>query len=64
MTFDAREVVRLLLEHVPDALVAVEEIGVGYRVNRHFPEGEITGEMTLQSVDELVAEAGHPRDHP
>ena len=46
----------MLLEHVPHALVAVEEIGVGYRVNRHFPEGEITGEMTLQSVDELVAE--------
>ena len=57
VTFDASEVVRLLLEHVPQALVAVEEIGVGYRVNRHFPEGEITGEMTLQSVEELIA---HP----
>jgi Cof subfamily protein (haloacid dehalogenase superfamily) len=56
VTFDASEVVRMLLEHVPQALVAVEEIGVGYRVNRHFPDGEITGEMTLQSVDELVAE--------
>ena len=57
VTFDASEVVRMLLDHLPEALVAVEEIGVGYRVNRHFPEGEITGEMTLQSVDELVA---HP----
>ena len=56
VTFDASEVVRQLLEHVPHALVAVEEIGVGYRVNRHFPDGEITGEMILQSVDELVAE--------
>ena len=56
VTFDASEIVRLLLEHVPTALVAVEEIGVGYRVNRHFPEGEITGEMKLESVDELVAE--------
>jgi Cof subfamily protein (haloacid dehalogenase superfamily) len=56
VTFDASEVVRMLLEHVPNALVAVEEIGVGFRVNRHFPEGEITGQMTLQSVDELVAE--------
>jgi Cof subfamily protein (haloacid dehalogenase superfamily) len=56
VTFDASEVVRMLLEHVPQALVAVEEIGVGYRVNRHFPDGEITGEMTLQSVDELIAE--------
>ena len=57
VTFDASEVVRMLLDHLPEALVAVEEIGVGYRVNRHFPDGEITGQMTLQSVDELVA---HP----
>jgi HAD superfamily hydrolase (TIGR01484 family) len=56
VTFDASDCVRSLLEHVPGALVAVEEIGVGYRVNRHFPDGEITGEMTLQSVDELIAE--------
>jgi HAD superfamily hydrolase (TIGR01484 family) len=53
-TFDASEVVRELLDHLPEALVAVEEIGVGYRVNRHFPDGEITGEITLHSVDELV----------
>ena len=56
VTFDASEVVRELLTHVPHALVAVEEIGVGYRVNRHFPDGEITGQMIMQSVDELVAE--------
>ncbi|MDQ4084704.1 MAG: Cof-type HAD-IIB family hydrolase [Actinomycetota bacterium] len=56
VTFDARETVKLLLEHVPDALVAVEVIGRGYRVNRSFPEGEITGEMWIQAVDELVAE--------
>jgi HAD superfamily hydrolase (TIGR01484 family) len=56
VTFDASTAVRELLEHVPHALVAVEEIGVGYRVNRHFPDGEITGEMIMQSVDELVAE--------
>lgn len=55
VTFDASEVVAMLLEHVPQALVAVEEIGVGYRVNRHFPEGEITGEMTIESVEDLVA---------
>jgi len=56
VTFDASEIVRMLLEHVPTALVAVEEIGVGYRVNRHFPDGEITGEMKLEPVDELVAD--------
>jgi HAD superfamily hydrolase (TIGR01484 family) len=56
VTFDASDCVRRLLDEVPHALVAVEEIGVGYRVNRHFPDGEITGEMTLESVDQLVAE--------
>jgi Cof subfamily protein (haloacid dehalogenase superfamily) len=55
-TFDAREIVGMLLEEVPNAAVAVEEVGVGYRINRPFPEGEITGEMRLQSVDELVAQ--------
>ena len=56
VTFDPRETVKLLLEHVPDALVAVEVIGRGYRVNREFPDGEITGEIWVQDVDELVAE--------
>ncbi len=56
VTFDATEVVAELLEHVPDAAVAVEEIGVGYRINKAFPEGEIQGEMVLQTVNELVAE--------
>ena len=56
VTFDASEIVKMLLEHVPNAAVAVEEVGIGYRINRAFPDGEITGEMVLQSVDELVAE--------
>jgi Cof subfamily protein (haloacid dehalogenase superfamily) len=55
-TFDASEIVRMLLEEVPNAAVAVEEVGVGYRINRPFPEGEISGSMRLQTVDELVAE--------
>ncbi len=55
VTFDAREAVHAVLEHVPAAAVAVEEHGVGYRVNRHFPEGELDGEMILTPIDELVA---------
>lgn len=54
-TFDASEIVTMLMQHVPDAAVAVEEVGVGYRINRPFPDGEITGTMTLQTVEELVA---------
>ena len=55
VTFDARAAVEAVLEHVPDAAVAVEEHGVGYRVNRHFPDGELDGEMILTPLDELVA---------
>ena len=56
VTFDASEIVRMLMEEVPNAAVAVEEVGVGYRINRPFPDGEITGEMRLQTVEELVSE--------
>jgi HAD superfamily hydrolase (TIGR01484 family) len=56
ITFDASPIVSLLMEHVPEAAVAVEEIGVGYRINRPFPAGEITGEMKIEPVEDLVAE--------
>ena len=55
VTFDAAPAVRAVLEHHPTALVAVEERGVGYRVNRPFPIGELTGTMTTAPVDDLVA---------
>lgn len=53
-TFDARAAVASVLEHHPNALVAVEERGVGYRVNRHFPDGELSGEMLITDVEEIV----------
>ena len=56
VTFDASQIVSMLMEHVPEAAVAVEEIGVGYRLNRPFPDGEITGEMKIEPVEDLVAE--------
>ena len=54
-TFDARAAVAAVLEHHPNALVAVEERGVGYRVSDHFPTGELSGEMIVTEIDELVA---------
>ena len=56
VTFDAREAVHAVLEHVPDALVAVEVVGRGYRTNGAFPPDEITGEMWTEPIDSLVAE--------
>jgi len=35
--------------------VAVEERGVGYRVTNEFPTGELSGEMILTDVEDLVA---------
>jgi HAD superfamily hydrolase (TIGR01484 family) len=54
-TFDAAPAVRAVLERHPTALVAVEERGVGYRVSKEFPVGELSGEMILTDVAELVA---------
>lgn len=55
-TFDAAPAVRAVLERRPTALVAVEERGVGYRVSKEFPEGELTGQMILTEVEDLVAQ--------
>lgn len=55
-TFDAREAVHAILERHPSALVAVEERGIGYRLNDHFPPGELTGDMIVTPVEELVAQ--------
>jgi hydroxymethylpyrimidine pyrophosphatase-like HAD family hydrolase len=56
VTFDPRPAVEAVLEQVPDALVAVEVVGDGYRINRPFPDGEITGQMWVESLDSLVRE--------
>jgi HAD superfamily hydrolase (TIGR01484 family) len=54
-TFDAAPAVRAVLERHPNALVAVEERGVGYRVTNEFPIGELSGEMIITDVEDLVA---------
>jgi HAD superfamily hydrolase (TIGR01484 family) len=55
-TFDASLAVPDILEHHPRALVAVEERGVGYRVNRQFPPGELNGEQIVTDVATMVAD--------
>ncbi len=55
-TFDARAAVAEVLSHHPEALVAVEERGVGYRINRPFPAGELTGDMIESDIDHMVGE--------
>ncbi len=55
-TFDARDAVRAILAEHPSALVAVEERGVGYRLNRPFPMGELSGEMIVTDIEEMIAD--------
>ena len=56
VTFDASDAVRKIVERIPEALIAVEDIGRGYRVSEMFPAGEINGTITVQTIDELIAE--------
>ncbi|NED98434.1 HAD hydrolase family protein [Phytoactinopolyspora alkaliphila] len=53
-TFDASDPVRYFAEEIPDAVLAVEELGAGYRVTGEFPVGELDGRMTVVSHDELL----------
>ncbi|WP_243058441.1 HAD family hydrolase [Nocardioides sp. SR21] len=53
--FDARPAVDAILARQPNAIVAVEERGVGYRVSRAFPEGELSGDMIVTEVEDLLA---------
>lgn len=56
-TFDARPAVEAILDRHPDVMVAVEERGVGYRLNQAFPPGELDGDMILvEDVQHLIAE--------
>lgn len=56
-TFEARTAVEKILERRPNVLVAVENRGIGYRMNRPFPAGELGGgENLIATVEEMVAE--------
>lgn len=54
-TFDPGPVIDQVMQVAPNARIAVEELGVGFRLNRLFPDGDLQGRMTLQSLDELAA---------
>lgn len=55
VTFDAAPAVHAILERHPDALVAIEERGVGYRVSAPFPDGELGGELIVTRLEDLVS---------
>jgi hydroxymethylpyrimidine pyrophosphatase-like HAD family hydrolase len=53
ITFDPREVIERVVDFAPGTLIAVEEIGRGYRLNDHFPGGDLTGEMIIEDAEQL-----------
>lgn len=55
VTFDPKPALELLRDSWPDAVVAVEDLGVGFKLSAPFPEGELQGELTVVPWEELVA---------
>ncbi|WP_374967724.1 HAD family hydrolase [Terrabacter sp. BE26] len=57
VTFDPRAVLEKMRVELPEALIAVEEPGVGFKVSKHFPDGELMGHSREVAWEELIA---HP----
>lgn len=55
LTFDPAEVIAKVLREHPTAALAAEVIGRGYRVTKRFPDGDLTGDIEVVSVDDLAA---------
>jgi len=53
VTFDPAPALEMLRGSWPDAVVAVEEIGVGFKVSAPFPDGELVGPVRVVTWDEL-----------
>lgn len=54
VTFDPAPALRLLRDAWPDAVVAVEDLGVGFKVSAPFPDS-LDGVVTVVPWDELAA---------
>lgn len=55
VTFDAGPALRAIALEIPDALFAVENLGVGFMVSERFPEGELDGEQVEVPFEQLEA---------
>jgi hydroxymethylpyrimidine pyrophosphatase-like HAD family hydrolase len=53
ITFDPRPVITQVEEFAPGSLIAVEEIGRGYRLNNRFPGDDLTGELIIEDAEQL-----------
>lgn len=55
-TFDPTLALEVVRRELPDAFVAVEDLGVGFRVAKEFPMGELVGRQLIVDYDELARE--------
>lgn len=53
VTFDPGPTLRKIREQAPEALFAVEEAGVGFKLSEAFPMGELSGDHQIVSFEEL-----------
>ncbi len=54
VTFDPRPALTVLREELPEALVAVEDLGVGFKVSAPFPDDELGGQQTVVDWEHLL----------
>ena len=55
VTFDPAPALRILREEFPSALIAVEELGIRFKVSAPFPDGELDGTPLVVPFEELMA---------
>ncbi len=53
ITFNPREALEVIRDEMPDAFFAVEDLGVGFRVTKEFPMGELAGRQRTVTFEEL-----------
>jgi hydroxymethylpyrimidine pyrophosphatase-like HAD family hydrolase len=53
-TFDPTPALKLLRDHLPTALYAVEAVERGYRLTAPFPEGELAGPLEYVAFGDLL----------
>lgn len=54
VTFDPGPALSILHDRLPEAAVAVEELGVGFMLSEPFPEGELHGELRVVPWEQLI----------
>ena len=55
VTFDPTPALNLLREHLPMAVYAVEDFGMGFRLTGPFPDGELIGRLTVVPFEQLLS---------